>query len=345
MKSLIKIIVVFFLFFCSCTARERKNLNSPIEAHKDTIYTLFSQYSKNDCRRYGIFPDSLNNKLHPNTGKSLIASLLDYAEKNSVKIKFPKGYYAINLIFDSRKNIDLNFDNAEFDLLHITNESGTPSRNINLEGTLILYDRFGTYHSHNIVADSIIIKSDIEKSLKTSRSRGCQIYKGTDSLYIKYLRVEDLASGDIKYKNNHAALAIDGLRENPTNIIIDEVHIKSSDRHGAYITGSNNIFKKILIEKYAQGSTHFMTGMQDSRAGEEKVLSGLWINRCNNCVFEDVQILTKKSKNGFPLKLGEGNIGMPTIIENLAFDVAYKDSLVIDDVLTNILVKRLKVIE
>jgi len=345
MKSFIKIFILLFLTICvSCKGQEsQKRLFENVI--NDSLYTLFPKYKSGDSRRYGIFPDSLNNKIHPNTGKSLINSVIELAQNNPVEIKFHKGYYGINLIFDSKQNIDLYFNKSEFDLVHITNEGGTHSKNINLKGTLILYDRFGTYYSSNINVDSLIIKTDLQKNLKNSRSRGCHIYKGTDSLYIKYLKIEDLGSGDKKYINNHAALAIDGLRENPSHITIDEVYITSSDRHGAYITGSNNVFKKIIINKYGQGTTDFMSGMQDSKKGDEKILSALWINRCNNCLFENVQILTKYSKNGFPLKLDEGDSGKPTIIENLFLDVEYKDSLILDDILTNVLVKRLKTIE
>lgn len=333
------------LLFLQCDNFEPKAMDSKPVQINDINYVLNSNYALGDARRYGIFPDSLNDKKHPNTGKSLISSVLDLAENSPIKINFPKGYYGVNLVFNSRKNIDLHFNEAAFDLVHITNEGGSQSRNITLEGTLILYEGFGIYHSKNVTADSVIIKLNPQKTLKESKSRGCHIYKGTDSLLINYLEIEDLASGNIGFKNNHAALAIDGSRENPTNITINEVYIKSSDRHGAYITGTNNIFKKIKIDKYAQGTTNFMTGMQDAGKGNEKILSGLWINRCNNCIFENVQILTKYSKNGYPLKLDEGNSGMPTIIENLVLDVEYKDALILDDILTNVLVKRLKTIE
>src|SRR5690606_30466782 len=133
-------ILLYFLVLSSCKPDENKGVISK-KNDNDSFYTLFSQYEKGDSRRYGIFPDSLNNKLHPKTGKSLINSLLDLAENTSVEIKFIKGYYGINLIFDSRKNINLYFDRAEFNLVNITNEGGSKSNNLNLKGTLILYDR------------------------------------------------------------------------------------------------------------------------------------------------------------------------------------------------------------
>ncbi|AUS05218.1 hypothetical protein [Pseudotamlana carrageenivorans] len=227
---------------------------------KEIDILVNDKYEVGDSRRYGVFPDSINNRINPRTGKSLLTSILDFAEAHNITLNFPKGYYGLNLILDSRKNISCYFNQAEFNLVHITNDKGAKSSNINFKGTLILYDRFDTYNSHNIKADSIIIRTDTVKHLSKLRSRGCHIYKGTESLHIKYLRVEDLGSGTKYYQNNHAALALDGLRENPKNITIDEVYIESSDRHGAYITGSNNVFKKITINSYGQGTTQFMTG-------------------------------------------------------------------------------------
>ncbi len=339
-KSLI--LLTFLVLACSSqTSQKIKVVSNKNKSINETNYVIDSLHEIGDSRRYGIYPDSLNNKIHPKTGKSLITSLIDFAESNEITIKFIKGYYGLNLILDSRKNVDLYFDNAEFNLLHITNEKGERSKDINLRGSLILFDRFGTYHSDNINVDSIIIKSNPIKNLSKSKSRGCHIYKGTKDLHIKYLKVEDLASGDIKYQNNHAALAIDGLRENPVNVTIDEVYIDSSDRHGAYITGSGHVFNKMVINKYAQGSTNFMTGMQDSVKGEEKVLSGLWINRCNNCIFNEIEIHTKNSTGGIPLKLDQGIIRSPSFINYLALDVKYEDSIILDDIFTNILVKKI----
>ncbi|WP_225035910.1 hypothetical protein [Winogradskyella sp. SM1960] len=340
------IIFILLAIGASCKDLRKPSKTDDNKTFNDSIYVLYPDYEVGDSRRYGVFPDStFNNYKHPNTNMSRMHTLIDFAQDYDGTIFFSKGYYQTNLIMDSKQNIDFKFDKAEFNLLHITNEKGQPSHNITLRGTLVLYDRLGTYNSHNIKIDSVIIKTNEYKNLAKQKSRGCHIYKGTDTLSIKYLEVHDLASGSEIYKNNHAALAIDGLRNNPTHVSIDEVYIKSSDRHGAYITGSNHIFKKIKIEKYAQGTTEGMTGMQDSDPGEELEFSGLWINRCNDCQFDNVDINTKLSRNYYPLKLDEGNIGRPTFIDTLTLDVKYKDTLVLDNVLTNILVKKIITID
>lgn len=342
-------ILIVCIIICSVSCKKNSNLNRKAEStHKinDSIYVLYPEYKVADCRRYGVFPDSASiNAIHPKTNVSRIQSLLDFAEKFNVEVYFEKGYYKSNLIIDSRKNLNLRFNNSEFNLLHIKSEKGDTSSNIKIKGKLILYDRLGTYNSHNIEIDSVIIKTDVKKNLRHAKSRGCHIYKKTDTLSIKYLEIQDLASEGEIYKNNHAALAIDGLRENPTHISINEVVIKSSDRHGAYITGSNNRFNSIIINKYAQGTSKGMSGMQDSDKGEEVKFTGLWINRCHDCQFDYVKIISKYSdiRKYSPLKLDEGNIAKPTFINNLVLDLAYTDTLVVDDVLTNVLVKKVEV--
>lgn len=309
-------------------------------------YVLDKNYKVGDIRRYGIYPDSLvlNNTKHPNTGKYRIQTLLDFAEESQIIIDFPSGNYNLNLFIDSRENINLNFNNSAFSLVHITNAKGKESKNINLRGKLLVYNQFGTYNSTNIKLDTLILKSDIKKSKEGLRNKGCHIYKGTRNLFIDYLEINDLGSGSIDYKSNHAALAIDGQGDNPIGISIKNTLIRSSDRHGAYITGSKHFFGKITIEKYAQGDTNNMIGMQDARIEDALVLSGLWINRCNDSVFDEIMILTKKSTNGIPLKLDEGNFLHPTFVNLLKFDKPYIDSMVLDNVLTNVLVKRLDVV-
>ncbi|WP_299900430.1 hypothetical protein [uncultured Aquimarina sp.] len=287
----------------------------------------------------------MNNKKHPHTKKYRIQTVLDFAEESGVKIFFPKGYYGINLVINSRENLKFYFDKAEFSFVGITDELGKRSKNIKFEGTLILYNRFGTYNSSNIKLDTLILKSDTTRSIEKLRNKGCHIYKGTKDVSIKYLEIEDLGSGDLRYQNNHAALAIDGERNNPENIKIDKTVIKSSDRHGAYVTGTGHYFGEIIIEEYGIGDVDGMTFMQDANKGDEKILSGLWINRCGNSTFNKVLIKTKDSKQGFPLKLDEGKTDQPTFINELNLDVPYKDTLVVDHVLTNILVKDINILD
>ncbi|SDS43458.1 hypothetical protein [Winogradskyella sediminis] len=341
---MLKFSIILFLFLLSDCSQTKIEKSDSIKLIDEKNYVLDPNFKVGDARRYGIYPDStsVNNRKHPNTGKYKIQTLIDFAEESQTTINFPKGNYGVNLLIDSRENINFHFNKSGFSLIHITNAKGKESKNINLRGALIVYNRFGTYNSSNIILDTLILKSNPDKSLENLRNKGCHIYKGTKNLKIEYLEVNDLGSGSKDYRTNHAALAIDGQGDNPVGINIKDVLIRSSDRHGVYITGSDHVIDNIVVEKYAQGDTEDMVGMQDATMDDALVLSGLWVNRCNNCNFKNVKISTKYSENGFPLKLDEGKVGMPTIIENLELDIKYQDSLIVDDVLTNVIVKKLK---
>lgn len=343
-KTKLSCIFIFILLNCS---EDKHITNNKIDYEQlDSIYTLNPEYEISDSRRYGVFPNSeMNNSIHKTTQKSKMESLIDFASQYKDTIYFHEGYYNSNLILDSRQNVHFKFDHSGFNLMNITNEEGEESSNILLSGTLILYDKFGTYNSNNIKVDSLIIKSNASKHLSGKKSRGCHIYKGTRNMNIEYLKVEDLASGDSYYHHNHAALSLDGLRDAPQNIVIDEAIIKSSDRHGVFINGENNTIKDLKIYRYAQGTVSGMSKMQGTQPGEESILSGMWINRCNNCFFNKVEIRTKYSDKGIPLKLDEGRTDQPTIINELLLDEPYKDSLVLDDILTNVLVKKITVMD
>jgi hypothetical protein len=108
----------------------------------------------------------MNNSIHDITGKSKMESLTNFASQIDDTIFFKKGLYNLNLIFDSKKNITFHFDNSGFNLIHITDDKGEMSSNINLLGTLISYDQFGTYNSKDIKVDSLIIKSDSIKNIR-----------------------------------------------------------------------------------------------------------------------------------------------------------------------------------
>jgi len=343
-------VVIVFLLMYSCISQDKSNASETLENIEkreinDQNYVLDKAYPVGDVRRYGLYPNKDNVKKHPKTKKYLIQSALDLAEESGVELYFPKGNYGINILIDSRSNLKFYFDSAEFSLIYITNEKGPRSENIIMKGKALVYNRFGTYESSNIKIDSLILKTDVTKSSEALRNKGCHIYKGTKNLEINYLEINDFGSGDEKYKNNHAALAIDGQRNNPEQIKINKTVIKSSDRHAAYITGSNHYFNEIIIEKYAQGNYELMTPMQDAQKEDSYVMSGLWLNRCNNSIFNKVKILTKESPIGFPLKLDEGDTAKPTVINHLELDVKYTDALVVDDVLTNVLVKKVTTLD
>ena len=322
----------FFLgilvFFFSCKEKEagEKTYSDKKTAFKETqkilsenAYILNENFPKGDVRRYGIFPDSAYTNIHPVSNKSKITTVLNMAEANKIELFFPKGYYKTALLLDSRKNIKLRFDKAEFDLVQITqiSKNHTKPENIELKGELIIYDRLGITEATNIKIDTVYLKSDIEKSIRSMRSRGCQIYHGCKDIKIKYLSIDDFGSGDNRYKNNHASLAVDGWKNNPENLHIQKLYIKSSDRHGIYLTGSNHKIDEIVIDQFGVGSSEGMTPMQDASLVEHQLFSAIWINRCYNSTIGDITINSKNSDGYFTTNFDEGDSLNPVKIRQL----------------------------
>ena len=216
----------------------------------EDAYVLNENFLKGDVRHYGVFPDSAYANTHPVSKKSKITTVLDMAEANNIELFFPKGFYKTALILNSRKEIKIRFDSSEFDLLQIAKKSlndQSPS-NIELMGSLILYDKLSIGDAINISIDSLYIKTNIKKNLRKMRPRGGQITRASENITICYLEIEDLGSGNHQYKSNHAGLVIDGWKSTPKNVNIGKIYIKSSDRHGLYMMGSNHSIKEIVID-------------------------------------------------------------------------------------------------
>ncbi len=317
----ITFLTAILLLTTSCNKAE----NKPKNAHSnkaetvlfnDKDYVLNSDFPVGDVRRYGVFPDSSYASIHPFTKEPKITTVLNLCEQQGIEMFFPKGYYGTALILDSRKNMTLKFDEAEFDIIHITHnsESKIGPENITLKGRVITYDRLGITEALNINIDTVYIKTDKTKNLRKLRSRGCHIYHGCKNISIKYLEIDDFGSGNVDYQHNHAALAIDGWKNNPVNVQIKKVYIKSTDRHGVYITGTDHIIDEIVIDKFGMGSSDGMSPMQDAAAGEEKDFKAVWINRCYDSFIERLIINEKESKGKYTAHFDEGNASRPFTI-------------------------------
>ena len=333
-----------FLVNCSEGRNTKSSIIPSIDNEQD--YAINLEFEKGDARRYGVFPEVTNTRINERTGKSVIVSLLDLAETNDIKIYFETGDYPHDLNLKSRKNLDLVFNDVSFNALVISGTTINKSENIKLAGSIKLYDRLGVYQAQNIWIQDVIITSNFTKNLGKLRSRGCHIYKGAINVKIDYLKIEDLGSGESKaYENSHAALVIDGMGENPIGVSIKKLLILSSDIHGAYITGENHSIDSLTIKAYGQGETSFMSKMQEAKPGHEKIVSGAWINRCNGCSFKSMTIITRNSPLGFPLKLDKGRLDRPTIIEHLILDQKYTDTLIVDEINSNIILKKISIVK
>jgi len=316
MKKYIAIGLITLFFSCKSDKKESTEKSEmKEEVFDDSKYVLDSSFEIGDARRYGVTAESAS-KTHPTLGKNRMSAVLDLAEESGLEINFPSGYYKMDLTLDSRKNLTLKFDNSEFSLIHITQrKKGDPiPENIVLKGRLIAYDRLGVTEAKNITIDTVILKSDISKNLRQIRNRGCHIYHGCDNIKISYLEVNDLGSGSKKHVYTHAAIAIDGWSNNPTNVTIKKAHIKSTDRHGVYLTGTDNYIEELIIDKFGVGSSEFMDGMQDAAKGEEKEFAAVWINKCYDCTFDKITISEKESKGKYTAFFDAGDKLRPTLI-------------------------------
>ncbi len=323
LKKLVTIyyLTVVVLITYSCNKNHNDNtiiINdlSDEEKVEEQKFVINDSFLIGDVRRYGVFP---NKKItnHPLSKKHSIQTVLDLSEKIGLELFFPRGFYDTSLIFDSRAGIKIRFNHSEFsDVIHITNERGGKSENIILKGTLITYDRFGTYHSNNILIDTLIIKSNTNKNRRKLRSRGCHIYTNTTNLEIKYLQVDDLGND---HPNNHAALAIDSYPNYPKSIKIGKAILNSSDRHGAYIMGFNHMIDSLIINNYAIGnSKKRMSLMQGAAIGEEKNFSGIWFNECYNTTINYLEVNSTSSlKNKIDVNFDIGDKNYPIIIKEL----------------------------
>jgi len=315
------IVTVFIIAFFSCKS-DKKNSDSSIEEVKETVfddskYVLDPSFEIGDARRYGVTAKTARMS-HPSFKKNRMAAVLDLAEESDLEISFPSGYYSMDLTLDSRRDLKLRFNNSEFSLIHITQRKREDSipKNITLKGTLIAYARLGITEAQNISIDSVILKTDVNKNLYKLRNTGCHIYHGCENISINYLEVQDLGSGIEKYKYTHAAIAIDGWNNNPTNITINKAYIKSTDRHGVYITGTDNYIKELTIDKFGVGTSEFMDGMQDAdnAKGEHKEFAAVWINKCYDCTFDKITINEKDSKGKYTAFFDAGDKLRSTLV-------------------------------
>ncbi|APY08489.1 hypothetical protein BWZ20_09335 [Winogradskyella sp. J14-2] len=319
--KILRIFIISMLVFFSCKNEEKQRENTessnPKEAFNDSSYVLDPKFPIGDARRYGVTASTAKLK-HPYTGKNRFTTTLDLAQEYGLEMTFPSGFYKMNLDLSSYKDLKLNFNNSEFSLIQIVqmNDSLPIPKNITLGGTLVAFDRLAITEAQNIIIDSIIIKSDKQKNLLSGRSRGCHIYHGSEDIKIKYLQVNDLGSDPIKDKYTHAALAIDGWNNNPVNVQIEEIYIKSTDRHGIYITGKDHLIGDVIIDRFGVGSSEGMDGMQDAQLGEEKEFKALWINKCYDSFIENITINEKDSKAKYNAHFDAGDKTRPFTIGN-----------------------------
>lgn len=325
MKNII--VILLLISVLSCKEKNQKvpsqNETQPkeetINKEEELKYVINDSYPIGDVRRYGIMPNIGIGK-HPVTQKNSVETVLDIAEKLNIQIVFPEGYYPIHLLIRGRENINIHFENASIGgYVQITEKEDKVSSKIKFTGTVNIYDLLLVRKAIDVDFEKVNLLSDISKSTFKNRNKGFRIYNGVETIKIKELNIEDLGSGkDKAYQRVHAALL---AVEAPKELFIDKIHIKSSDRHGIYLTGSDHIIENIIIDKFGTGEIDNMAYMPDLIDKENtKKIAGVWLSRCNNSIIGNILVNTANSKGTYAIRLDNGNLNMPTIIESVVLE-------------------------
>lgn len=331
------VLLAFAFLFNSCLEREKKStvterINSS-EKFYDSLWVKDYSYAKGDVRRYGLYPDE-------SIQESTLNTVLNLAEEGLI-LTFPKGFYKTNFELIGKKNITIYFDDVTIGgAINIINVDSETSVNIKLKGKICVLDKVFLQQAKNISFEDLIIKSDTTRNIHNRLNRGLSIYAGSKNIFFEDLKILDTGgTGDDFYKFTAAALQIHGWNDNPENIVIRNLLIQNASRTAVYITGNNHKIGKAKVENYGKsGSSNNMFGLEDAKSGSEKLFTGFWINKCNDCIIDSLEI-SNLYKTDYSLKLGIGEYSKPAVINNIRRSGKSKHEPIEDDILTNVLVK------
>ena len=222
----------------------------------------------------------------------------------------------------------------------IEDENGNESSDLVFKGTVTTYYKFFSRNCSDITIENLIIKTDKSKNSGGLRSMGCDIYAGSIDLSFKSILIEDLGSDDeIKYGLSRAAFIAHGWNNNPSGLVIDKLHVKSSDRHGVYITGSDHSIGEIIVDQFGVGTMKGMRGLEDAQKGVADGAVGVWLNKLTNSQIDRITINTANSKGQYSLLLDRGAIPEPSTIDAIKLIGGEKKLPIFANDLTNIVVR------
>ena len=212
--------------------------------------------------------------------------------------------------------IKLNFEKAAFiGAILINGTSEEKLKNINLTGTLLSYSSLSSKYNDGVSIDSLIIKNDKTINISNLYSTGCNIYTGTLSLRINYLEIEGIGSVGDQYRYTPAALMIHGKSPSPEDILIKNAYIKSSDRHGAYLSGKFIEINNLFISSVGLGEIENMPKIAYSKSGDEKEITAVWLNDFEDSNIGDLHINASSSpKLSYALFLDSGDVNFPSTV-------------------------------
>lgn len=332
-KIMTYIVCIGFLISCENTEKKTGVIDIPMSDKEDPRLVLNDTFATGDVRRYGIFPNTLMDR-------STLNEILEMAT-GGPQLYFAEGHYPIDISIEGLSNISMYFDNASLGgALIIIDNDNKESSNIVINGNLTVLDKIFIRKSNTIFFENIEVKSDTLNNVYHKRNRGVSIYVGSKDVNFKTLEISDTGGDeDAFFGHVAAALQVHGWDNNPSNLSIDHLRIINAARSAMYLTGFNHKIKKIEIANFGLGNDLNMLGLEDAKAGDEKAFSGVWINKCNDCVIDSLTIRNDRFKKGYSIHFGMGNYAKPTFINNLQFVGGAKKMDLKDDPLTNILVK------
>jgi len=326
--------LLFSLILClSCVdSKEIINIVPPEETLNvdDSEFIIHQTFTKGDVRRYGVFPEQT---ISTNDFKNVLS-----LANQGLPIYFPAGYYNTSISLENTSNVTIKFDEVILaGHLQITNNS----ERIKINGSVTILDKLFIVQSRDISFEKVIVKSNQTQNIYEQKNRGVSIYAGSKNIKFDSLFISDTgATRDDFFKHTAASLQIHGWNDNPKNIQINKLEINNAGRTALYLTGQNHKLNNIKISNFGLGSNENMFGLDDAKTGEETVFSALWINKCNNCEIDSLDIYSAApNKRGYSLRLDEGKYHEPTFINNIRMSGTAKQLPIFDDQLTNILVK------
>lgn len=326
-------IIIFYLISCKGDNLVEPKFENQKNVFNDSIFVVNNEFNKGDIRRYGIYP----NKPIDNT---YLKNVLKVAT-NGIEIYFPEGIYDLNLDIKGLSNINMHFNKSIITgKLYIINKDSIPSKNIKMNGDLTVLDKIFIRKSNNIYFENLLVTSDTSLNINHKKNRGVSIYAGSNNISFNNLIIENTGGDNTDYfKHSAAALQIHGWNNNPNKVIVNYLNIKNAARTALYLTGTNHEFKKVEIKNFGLGKSTNMFGLDDANPTEEKDFSGAWINKCNNCVIDTLEIFNPLQKGRYSLHLDYGKPHQPTFINHIKIDSFASKLHIKSDKLTNILVK------
>lgn len=331
------ICLVLSLILClSCVdTKETIDIVNPTENHNvnDKEYIIDNTHAKGDVRRYGVFPNQDVSEKH-------LSNIL-YLANQGLPIYFPQGYYNTSIALKKALNVSLQFDGVTLGGgFQIINETDQESQFIKITGTLTILDKLFIRQSNNISFDNVFLISDTIQNIYKQKNRGVSIYAGSKNIKFNTLTIIDTGGDPTEFfKLTAASLQVHGWKNNPENILINQLNIDNASRTALYLTGNNHQINKANVSNFGLGSNENMFGVDDASPGEEKEFSAVWINRCNSCEIDSLAINNANNRGQYSLRLDEGKYHEPTFINNIRINNNAKELPIKDHKLTNILVK------